>query len=135
MIKNITDLANKFYFNVFAQQNTEITSILEKMRVLANNGATTVNRLLVYPEYQRSHGLLALKQILNQLSSYLNKASAGGAYNGITELLNSAQFYTSQSNAGIGYDPAIQVAREGYIAPVFYINKLIELNTKLKTIQ
>lgn len=133
MIKDISKLANKYCLKVFSQENQEIGTLIDKMVILVNNGSLTINKLLTFPRYQKSQGLIALNKILSQIPDKLKQISTGGSYNGISEILNAAQFYTSPANAGTGYDPATRAVESGLAAPGFYVDQLLELNSKLET--
>lgn len=134
MVREILKLADSFYLAVLSQDNRGAKAIVQQMQGLTNGAIVAVNHMLTFPQYKRSPGLLTLKNMLPKILTTINSFKTVNDYftNSLDNLLGSASFYTAKGNAGTGKDPITSVRVEGYSAPGYYIDTLIQLNDQLK---
>lgn len=104
-----------------------------------SGGISSLNRLITSnPKAAASQALQAIDDVFGRLGSYIQNLKTNSdpesvstnSADALTDL-NSAAFYTSQVNAGTGYDPLVWTGGAG--SPAGYLGRIRTYVTNLKS--
>lgn len=129
-IQQLIKLANSFCAKLIVAQNNQNDAIIKQMVGLVIGAITSVKHLMSLPKYKGSSNLINVLNGFQQFHNVLttmdrNKPSRYSDQ--LKQILGSINFYSAPGNTGTGRDPIMDIQKDGYTPPAYYVNQLMKL--------
>jgi hypothetical protein len=133
-IKQLSKLAESFHAKAITAQKTQkaqfLDTMIKQMAALAAGSVVSVKHLQSIPKYRSSVNLNSVLAIFQQIHDILSNINTNDPFNQLEQLkqlLGTVSFYSSPGNAGTGRDPIMDIQKDGYTPPSYYVNQLTRM--------
>lgn len=133
-IRQLVKLVEQFHAKTITAQKTQkalfVDASVKQMAALAAGSVASVKHLLAIPKYSQSRNLKSVLDLFQQVNSLLHSFNFSDPFpqlEQLKQLLGNISFYSAPSQSGTGRDPIVDLQRDGYTPPSYYVNELTRM--------